>query len=204
MFTGIVEELGTVRSIDQRAHVIRIDVAAVDVVIDSSVGDSVAVNGVCLTVVDVNEHGFRFDVIPESIERSSLGALVEGSRVNLERPLRLDARLDGHIVQGHVDAVANVTSAERDQIGGYRLRVEVPDELSTYIVEKGSITIDGVSLTVASMSADSFDVALIPHTLEITTLGERRAGDVVNLEVDVIAKYVARNINAYLPSLGAS
>ena len=204
MFTGIVEELGTVRSIDQRAHAIRIDVAAVHVVIDSSVGDSVAVNGVCLTVVDVNEHGFRFDVIPESIERSSLGALVEGSRVNLERPLRLDSRLDGHIVQGHVDAVANVTSAERDRGGGYRLRVEVPHELSTYIVEKGSITIDGVSLTVASMSADSFDVALIPHTLEITTLGERRAGDVVNLEVDVIAKYVARNMNAYLPSLGPS
>ena len=204
MFTGIVEELGTIRSIDHRVHAVRIDVAAVNVVIDSKVGDSVAVNGVCLTVVDVDGHGLGFDVIPESIDRSNLGALVEGSRVNLERPLRLDARLDGHIVQGHVYVVAKVKALQSYENGEYRLRVDVPDEVLAYIVEKGSIAIDGVSLTVASMSAGSFDVALIPHTLESTTLGERQAGDVVNLEVDVIAKYVVRNMNVYLPSSGPS
>ncbi len=202
MFTGIIEELGTVRSIDERDEAVRIDLAARTVVADAAVGDSIAVNGVCLTAVDLDDDGFRVDVVPESLARSSLGGLEVGSRVNLERPMRMGGRLDGHIVQGHVDGIAEVVGIE--DTGGYLLEVALPEALSPYVVEKGSITIDGVSLTVAALGESSFSVALIPHTLEVTTLGERRVGDHVNLEVDVIAKYVARNMSAYVAPEPAS
>ena len=196
MFTGIIEELGTVRSIEERDAAVRMDLAARTVVADAIVGDSIAVNGVCLTAVDLDQDGFRVDVVPESMARSSLGHLRVGSRVNLERPMRMGGRLDGHIVQGHVDGVAEVIGVQ--EADGHVLEVTLPDALAPYVVEKGSITIDGVSLTVAGLGESSFSVALIPHTLEATTLGERQAGDLVNLEVDVIAKYVARNMSAYL------
>jgi len=198
VFTGIIEELGTVRSVVDGPDAVRLDVAARIVVADASVGDSIAVNGVCLTAVDLDAEGFRVDVIPESIARSSLGSLVAGSRVNLERPMRMGGRLDGHIVQGHVDGVAEVVGVHDED--GHVLELALPDDLSPYVVEKGSITIDGVSLTVAGLDSATFSVALIPHTLDVTTLGERGVGDLVNLEVDVIAKYVARNMSAYVAS----
>lgn len=196
MFTGIIEELGTVRSINEREDSVRLDLEAHVVVADAAVGDSIAVNGVCLTAVDLDGDGFRVDVVPESLARSSLGSLEVGSRVNLERPMRMNGRLDGHIVQGHVDGVAEVVAVH----DGHILEVALPAALAPYVVEKGSITIDGVSLTVAGLGDESFSVALIPHTLDVTTLGERRQGDLVNLEVDVIAKYVARNMSAYVAS----
>ena len=197
MFTGIIEELGTVRSIKRGPNAVRLGIAAGQIVGDAAIGDSISVNGVCLTAVELDQQGFTVDVIPESLARSSLGSLEPGSRVNLERPLRLGGRLDGHIVQGHVDDVADVIDGVHEGDGGYRLKIDLSLDLVPYVVEKGSITVDGVSLTVAALDESSFEVALIPHTLTVTTLGDRRKGDLVNLEVDVIAKYVARNMDAY-------
>ena len=198
MFTGIIEELGEVRAVEPGSTAIRIDIAARRVVEDARIGDSIAVNGVCLTAVSFEGEGFQVDVVPESIDRSSLGQLQPGSPVNLERPMKLGGRLDGHIVQGHVDGVAEVVGARQQDDGGYVLEIALESSLAPYVVEKGSITVDGVSLTVAGLTEGGFTVALIPHTLEVTTLGTRTAGDLVNLEVDVIAKYVARNVGAYV------
>ena len=203
MFTGIIEELGTIRTIEVGDQNVRLDIGATDVVRDASIGDSIAVNGVCLTVVHRSESGFAVDVVPESLDRSSLAGLESGTSVNLERPMRLNGRLDGHIVQGHVDGVGTVTAAGLDDTGGYRLKVSLIPELARYLVDKGSITVDGVSLTVASLADRSFEVALIPHTLELTTLGDRRVGDLVNLEVDVLAKYVARYVDTIVDAPGA-
>jgi riboflavin synthase len=185
MFTGIVEELGSVRSLSAG----RLEVGCELVAGDSEVGSSVAVNGVCLTVVDRAPDRLAFDLSRETLRRSSLGRLAPGDPVNLERPLTLAGRLGGHLVQGHVDGVAQVEAIER-RSGGATLTVRLPESLARYVVEKGSISVDGVSLTVTTVSDGRFSVALIPHTLATTTLGAVRAGDAVNLEVDLIAKYV--------------
>ena len=192
MFTGIVEELGTVRSLNEH----RLDVGC-DVVRDGSdVGASVAVNGVCLTVVDRAPDGLSFDLSEETIERTSLRRLGVGAGVNLERPVSLAARLGGHIVQGHVDGVGSVRAVDPDGADSVRMRVDLPVSLRRYVVEKGSITVDGVSLTIAALHDDGVTIALIPHTLAATTLGTAVPGDPVNLEVDVIAKYVERLVDA--------
>jgi riboflavin synthase len=188
MFSGIVEELGRVRAVD--AH--RLEVACRTVTADSPIGASVAVNGVCLTVVDRDGGRLAFDLSEETLARTALGAVRRGTRVNLERPVTLATRLSGHLVQGHVDGVGTVVSVVRDDAGGATFRVRVPAELLRYVVHKGSIAIDGVSLTVASVHEDGISVALIPHTLAVTTLGTAAPGDPVHLEVDVIAKYVER------------
>ena len=191
MFTGIVEELGEVLDITDLGDSVRLTVRGPRVVEDAGHGDSIAVNGVCLTVVESDGSGFTADVMQETLDRSSLGALRAGSPVNLERPMRLDGRLGGHLVQGHVDGTGTVMdrspSAHWDVV-----RIALPTDLERYVVHKGSITVDGVSLTVASVTDGSFTVSLIPTTLELTTLGRKRAGDPVNLEVDVVAKYVER------------
>lgn len=189
MFTGIVERRGRVHEPGTRLVVETADLAR-----EASIGDSIAVNGVCLTVVERDGDLLRFDLSPETLSRTSLGRLETGDAVNLERPLAADGRFGGHIVQGHVDAtgsvVAIVTEGE-----GVRMTFRMPAEVRRYLVEKGSIAVDGVSLTVAAVGADTFAVALIPHTLGWTTLGTASVGDTVNLEVDVIAKYVESMMN---------
>jgi riboflavin synthase len=188
MFTGIVEERGEVRSFLDH----RLTVACAVVPADSGIGASIAVNGVCLTVVGNDGGSLAFDLSEETIARTSLRRLAEGHPVNLERPVTLASRLGGHIVQGHVDGVGEIAAVEPDGAGGILMRIRVPDDLSRYVVEKGSLTVDGVSLTVAGLEADGVTIALIPHTLAVTTLGAARTGDPVNLEVDMIAKYVER------------
>ena len=184
MFTGIVEELGTVVSREGP----RLRIAARDVLDDAELGASIAVNGVCLTVVgwDGTEGWWEADVVDETYARTALGELRPGHPVNLERPVRLSDRLGGHLVQGHVDGVGEIVTAAPD------LCVTARDGLLRYVVEKGSITVDGVSLTVVDAGTDRFTVAVIPHTMEVTTLGRKGPGDHVNLEVDVTAKYVER------------
>lgn len=182
MFTGIVEELGTVATRDGG----RFRFACTTVLEDVTEGASIAVNGVCLTVVEWGDDWWEADAVDETLARSSLGGLQPGDPVNLERPVRLHDRLGGHLVQGHVDGVGTVTQPAPD------LRIETPDGLARYIVEKGSITVDGVSLTVVEAGTNHFTVAVIPHTMAVTTLGRRKANDEVNLEVDVTAKYVER------------
>jgi riboflavin synthase len=188
MFTGIVEERGTVRS---RAGA-RLVIDCRTVAIDSPVGASVAVNGTCLTVIANDGASLAFDLSDETLARTTLGDLRGGALVNLERPVSLAARLGGHIVQGHVDGVGVVEAVHGDPEGGATVRVAVPSELGRYIVHKGSITVDGVSLTVAELVGDTIAIALIPHTLGVTTFGVATQGDRVNLEVDVLAKYVER------------
>jgi riboflavin synthase len=190
MFTGIVEERAEVASLDGARLTVRSRHAAAD----AAIGDSIAVSGTCLTVVEVADGTLAFDVSDETRERTTLARLEPGDPVNLERPATLVARLGGHLVQGHVDGVAVVTAVRPERSGGVRLVVRLPAELVAFVVEKGSIALDGVSLTVAGTRGDEVEVALIPHTLSATTLGERRAGDRVNLEVDVLAKYVARQL----------
>jgi riboflavin synthase len=162
------------------------------VVTDAEVGASIAVNGVCLTAIEIGATSLGFDLSQETIARTSLGNLAPGDRVNLERPVTLATRLGGHLVQGHVDGVGRVARIEPDPGGGNRTVVTIPDHLRRYIVEKGSLTVDGVSLTVAAIERDEITVALIPHTLAVTTLGEAAPGDPVNIEVDVLARYVER------------
>jgi len=191
VFTGIVEELGEVTALADLGDSVRLTVRGPRVVDGAGHGDSIAVNGVCLTVVDATGEAFTADVMRETLDRSSLGDLAPGAPVNLERPMRLDGRLGGHLVQGHVDgtgAILDRTPSEHWEV----VRVSLPPDLSRYVVHKGSITVDGVSLTVASVADDSFTVSLIPTTLELTTLGHKAPGDPVNLEVDVVAKYVER------------
>jgi riboflavin synthase len=182
VFTGIIEELGTVASFDAG----RMRIEAGKVLDDASLGDSIAVNGCCLTVVAQGDGWWEADVSDESVARTTLSGLAPGDRVNLERPVRLQDRLGGHLVQGHVDGVGEVVEPAPV------LRVRAPRDLLRYVVEKGSITVDGVSLTIVDVLDDGFTVALIPHTSEVTTLGGRGPGERVNLEVDVTAKYVER------------
>ena len=186
MFTGIVEERGAVAEISAA----RLRVAARTVSADAGIGDSIAVNGVCLTVVERSDEHLSFDVSEETLRRTSFSRLRAGDAVNLERPVTLMSRLGGHLVQGHVDGVGDVAALERTSDGGAWLTVRAPDALGRYLVEKGSVTVDGISLTVAAIDGATFSVALIPHTLDVTTLGTAEVGHPVNLEVDVIARYV--------------
>ncbi|MGC5401283.1 riboflavin synthase [Streptomyces sp. DT20] len=191
MFTGIVEELGEVTAVENLGDSSRFRLRGPVVTEGAKHGDSIAVNGVCLTVVDHGGQEFTADVMAETLNRSSLGALRAGSRVNLERPMAVGGRLGGHIVQGHVDGTGRIV--ERKASENWEIvKVSLPAELTRYVVEKGSITVDGVSLTVVDAGPDYFTISLIPTTLALTTLGHKEPGDPVNLEVDVIAKYVER------------
>ncbi len=189
MFTGIVEELGTV--VSRQGPKLRL--GATTVLGDVEIGASIAVNGTCLTVVAWGDDWWEADVVEESYSRTCLGALQPGDRVNLERPVRLVDRLGGHLVQGHIDAVGTIVDGAPD------LRVTLPEDLLRYVVVKGSITIDGISLTVADVHHDGFSVAVIPHTAEVTTLGTKGPGDPVNLELDVLAKYVESLLEGHRP-----
>ena len=194
MFTGIVRELGTVDAFDGSRLVVSAQVTAAA----AAVGDSVAVAGVCLTVVDVEEGRLAFDVVPETLARTALARLEPGSEVNLEPSLRVGDQLGGHVVQGHVDAVGSVRSAVVEG-GSRRVWVDAPETVVRYCIEKGSIAVEGVSLTVAAFDDEGFEVALIPHTLAVTTLGGLEPGDAVNLEADVLGKVVERLVEARLP-----
>ena len=195
MFTGIVEELGEVVCVEQLHDAARLTVRGPVVTSDVRHGDSIAVNGVCLTVVSNDGGAFTADVMAETLRRSSLGAVAEGSPVNLERAVRVSDRLGGHVVQGHVDGTGEIASVTPDEHWTV-VRVSLPSGLSRYVVEKGSITVDGVSLTVSAVADTWFEVSLIPTTLGLTTLGAKGTGDVVNLEVDVLAKYVEKLLRA--------
>ena len=197
MFTGIVEELGRVRAITHVDGGARLEITCTDVIADAAIGDSIAVNGCCLTVVELGRDWWAADAQIETLDRTTLGALAPGDPVNLERPMRLGDRLGGHLVLGHVDGVGDVVEVEPQADGSTRVTVRAPGELARYLVEKGSVTVDGVSLTITTVSDPAaldaeFGVALIPHTLAVTTLGVRNAGDRVNLEADMIAKHVER------------
>lgn len=191
MFTGIVSEVGSVRSVADANGVRLLSIEAPRVSDGLGEGDSVAVNGVCLTVVDVGDGRFQVEVVPESLARSNLGRLRQGSVVDLERPVPVGGRFDGHIVQGHVDTVATVRSIQ-PQGDSTRMWFDVDAGHRRYIVEKGSVALDGVSLTVSSVDDHGFEVVLIPHTLGRTVLGSRTIGEEVNVEVDILAKYVER------------
>lgn len=195
MFTGIVEELGRVAAIEDQGDAIRLGIGCELAVSDAKLGDSIAVNGVCLTVAEFDDEGFTADVMQESLDRTSLGGLAVGSPVNLERAVAAGGRLGGHIVQGHVDgtgAIVSRTPGEHWEV----VRISLPDELDRYVVEKGSIAVDGTSLTVSAVGGDDgarwFEVSLIPTTLADTVLGTLDAGATVNLEVDVVAKYIEK------------
>jgi riboflavin synthase len=195
MFTGIVRELGTVEALDGGADGVRLSVRAPATAPAAQVGDSISLNGVCLTVTMIDEEILAFDAVPETLSRSTLGRLRPSVEVNVEPALRAGEPLGGHMVQGHVDGVGTVRSLEPEG-DGVRLAVEAAPEILRYCVEKGSIAVEGVSLTVAALFADSFELVLIPHTLEVTTLGSLKPGDEVNLEVDVLAKYVERLVGS--------
>lgn len=197
MFTGIVETVGTVTSVEDQGDLARLCVDAPEISEGVRVGDSVAVNGGCLTITKESGGHFEFEAVRETLEKTSLGELRVGSRVNLERALRADARLDGHIVQGHVDGTGRVRELAREG-DDVRLSIECDPELADALVAKGSVAIDGVSLTVVGVTDHGFDVALIPHTLAVTTLGGLEPGDRVNLEVDVLGKYVKRYVERIL------
>ncbi|WP_066943274.1 riboflavin synthase [Streptomyces lushanensis] len=195
MFTGIVEELGEVTAVENLGDSSRFRLRGPVVTEGARHGDSIAVNGVCLTVVDLGDGEFTADVMAETLKRSSLGALKTGSRVNLERPMAVGGRLGGHIVQGHVDGTGTIVEREPSEHWEI-VKISLPATLARYVVEKGSVTVDGVSLTVVDAGPDYFTISLIPTTLALTTLGIKAPGDPVNLEVDVIAKYVERLLGA--------
>jgi len=196
MFTGIVEELGTVRRVTPHATGAQLEIQAPLVILDARLGDSIALNGCCLTVVDLNSDAYVVDAVEETLRVTTLGKLQPGDRVNLERSVRLADRLGGHLVQGHVDAVGSLLSREPQADGSVVMRFSASAEVLRYVVYKGSIAVDGVSLTVAALDDESFSVAIIPHTQAVTTLGFREVGDQVNLETDVIARYVERLLPA--------
>lgn len=194
MFTGIVEELGVIKSVRRGADSARLMIDAARVIEGSRVGDSIMVNGVCLTSVYFGERTFTADVMAETLDKSNLGKLKTGDRVNLERALRLGDRLGGHIVSGHIDGVGTITSREKHDIATL-VSIRAPETVMRYIIKKGSVAIDGISLTVVDFAAESFQVSLIPHTARETTLGFKKNGDTVNLEGDIIGKYIERMMN---------
>jgi riboflavin synthase len=191
MFTGLIREVATVSAVAGGPDGVRLTIEAPETSRDALVGDSIAISGVCLTVVAVDDALLSFDAVPETLERSSLGRLAPGGRVNVEPALRAGEPLGGHYVQGHVDGVGTVRSVDPEG-DGKRIWLDAPAELLRYVVEKGSVSVEGTSLTVAGLDDEGFGVALIPHTLAATTLGELQPGDAVNLEADVLAKYVER------------
>ena len=203
MFTGIVEEKGSVRYMQLTGESGVLAVKAKKVLERTKIGDSIAVNGVCLTVTSLQPDGFTADVMAETMNRSSLGLLQPGSRVNLERAMPADGRFGGHIVAGHVDGTGTIVKIEKDETAVW-YRIEAAPEVLRYIVEKGSITIDGISLTVATVSDTDFQVSIIPHTQANTVLSDRKTGDVVNLETDIIGKYVEKLMQPTTPPLTAS
>ena len=196
MFTGLVEEQGTILTIAPRADGVTLTIGATVVTSDAELGASIAVNGCCLTVTAHDESSWTTEAVPETMDRTNLGQLREGDRVNLERPMTAGGRLGGHIVQGHVDATATIAVITPLDDGSYRYRFGLPADLAPYVVEKGSIAVDGISLTVAAIGDDWFEIAIIPHTSEVTNIGARQVGELINLEVDVLAKYVERQVEA--------
>lgn len=194
MFTGIIEETGKVEAVAKGSNSAVITIAAVKVLEDTKIGDSIAVNGVCLTVTSISGRKFSADVMAETLRRSSLGSLKHGSMVNLERAMAANGRFGGHIVSGHIDGVGVISSFEKEDNAVW-VEIETPAKILRYIVEKGSITIDGISLTVAKLTDSSFAVSVIPHTGEETTLLNGNPGDIVNLENDIVGKYVERLMN---------
>ena len=203
MFTGLVEGTGKITRAEPREEMLRLAVDLGDVAEGVRIGDSISINGACLTVVELDNQTAAFDLVPETLSRTTLGKLTAGTRVNLERALRAGDRLGGHFVQGHVDAMGTIESLQRDSESAV-LRISCDGSLVRQMIPKGSIAIDGVSLTLASLFDDAFEIALVPHTLEVTTLGDRAANDVVNIELDMLGKYVARLIDtAELPRSSA-
>ena len=194
MFTGLIAELGSVQKLSRQGNSYHLTVAAQKVMESLKIGDSVAVNGVCLTVVEKTNASFTADVMPETVRLTNIGLLTNGSRVNLERTLRLCDGLDGHIVSGHVEGLGNI-SGKRPEGIAVVVTIDTPSELLKYIIKKGSIAIDGISLTVTEVTDTSFSVSLIPHTAKETTLGFKAVGDKVNLETDIIGKYVERMLS---------
>lgn len=192
MFTGIIEELGTVESLESRAAGARLRVRCASVLADAAEGASIAVNGVCLTAMELRADAFSADLAPETLRRTNLGGLREGSRVNLERPLRAGGRLDGHMVQGHVDAAGTLLSLDPLGDGNWWLRLSVPPEAARYMVFKGSVAIDGISLTIAALNGAVLEATIIPHTYRHTTLGFAQPGSPLNIECDILAKYVEK------------
>ena len=191
MFTGIIEEKGTIITVKKGAHSAVLKISAKEVLGDARIGDSIAVNGVCLTVTHITDSSFEADVMHETLNRTSLSALSGGSKVNLERAMAAGGRFGGHIVSGHIDGTGTIKSITRDD-NAIWYKISAKKEILRYIVEKGSIAIDGISLTVAKVSDTDFSVSVIPHTSSVTTLGDRKVGDIVNLENDIIGKYVEK------------
>ena len=198
MFTGIIEEVGEIAAVDDSSEFRTLRIRANSILEGVSIGDSIAVNGVCLTVRRHEKNSFSAELSRETLDRSSLKQLGAGSLVNLERPMRADGRFDGHMVQGHVDGVGKIHGFSRDG-DSWNLQIEFPGNALRYIVEKGSIAVDGISLTVAAVKPPVLDIAIIPHTFENTNLKRATAGDTVNLEFDIIAKYVERMLNRETP-----
>ena len=194
MFTGLVEEVGVIADLVPDGDGIQLRINASTVTNDIEMGASIAINGVCLTAVEFDDASLTVHAVPETMDRTNLGTLSPGSPVNLERAVRAADRLGGHIVQGHVDSTTTITAVESYDDDSWRFHFALGPDLAPYVVEKGSITIDGISLTIASLFDDEFSVAIIPHTAAVTTLGQRQPGDVVNIEVDVLAKYVERQL----------
>ena len=194
MFTGIIEEVGTILNLSPLGSGVRVKIASSTVLSDIEIGASIAVNGCCLTVTEFSDDWWSADAVPETMNRTSLGALTQNSLVNLERPTKADGRFGGHIVQGHVDATSSISKIEKEDDGSYRYTFTLDKSWSRYVCEKGSIAIDGISLTVAAVENDHFCVAIIPHTWEVTNLGRKVVGDLVNIEVDVLAKYIERHL----------
>lgn len=192
MFTGIIEELGKVQALDMHATGARLVIQCASILQDATIGASIAVNGVCLTAIDLSENHFSADLAPETLKRSNLGGLQAGSVVNLERPLRASGRLDGHFVLGHVDATAEIIKLELLGEDNWWLIIQVPEALTRYIVEKGSLALDGMSLTVAEIQGEQVSFTIIPHTYSHTTLRSYQAGSRVNVEVDILAKHLEK------------
>ncbi len=200
MFTGIIEEIGTIERIQRGRNSAILHIRAAHVLEDAKLGDSIAVNGICLTITSLTRHSFCADVMHETLDRSSLSQKKPGDHINLERAMAANGRFGGHIVTGHIDGTGSILQIQKDD-NAIWFTVNAASPLMRYIVEKGSITIDGISLTIAKVHASHFAISAIPHTVSITTLGERQVGDVVNLEVDVIGKYVEKMLGAGDPSL---
>lgn len=191
MFTGIIEEIGTVQAVQRGAKSSRLTIHGARVTEDMHEGDSISINGVCLTVTDFDKSSFTADVMPETLSRSNLGQLVPGSRVNLERALQLGGRLGGHLVSGHIDGTGRIGTRWRDENAEW-FRISASKEILKYIAEKGSVAVDGISLTVVSVDSSGFTVSVIPHTMSETVITDKKSGDLVNIECDMIAKYLER------------